>query len=275
MKKFKRSKKTAIISGVLAVAILVGGAFAFLTDSETVTNRFKFSGSENPAQKIEVIEPDYDPEPEHNIVPTETVSKNPQVVNQGTSRSYAYIAVYSPMVDITDDSAVNKTEVFTFNKYQPGSFTATWVDAEGNALAQDATPNPATDNVVLDKSAAVRTGSFSSAWTEIEPTANRTVIKDGVTYKVRLFAYTDRLEAEGGSTDSLFDSVSLMNMNDDQLAKLRTELGYAADYTGDLDINVIVKGYTIQAEDNTDIATTAVAAWDQYVASQSDFSFAL
>ena len=275
MKNFKRSKKTAIISGILAVAILVGGAFAFLTDSESVTNRFKFSGSDDPAQDVEIIEPEYDPEPEHNIVPTETVSKNPAVVNNGASRSYAYIAVYSPMVDITDDMASNKTELFTFNKYQPGSFTATWVDANGDALAADATPDPATDDVILDKSSAVRTGSYSSQWTEIEPSTVRTVVKDGVTYRVRLFAYNNRLDAEGGTTDSLFDSVSLMNMNDDQLATLRTELGYAADYTGDLNIDVIVKGYTIQAEDNTDIANTAVGAWDQYVASQSDFSFAL
>ena len=101
----------------LAGALLVGGTFAYLTDYDQAVNQFTVG-----QVKIELEEPNWEPEKHTKIVPTEEIKKDPQVKNTGSNDAFVYLEVSVPMADVItaagDGSRIPKAvqELFSFSK---------------------------------------------------------------------------------------------------------------------------------------------------------------
>lgn len=114
----KKSKKkgfvTLLVSGVLAATLCMGGVFAYLTATDSVTNNFGFTDSHS----IEVLEPNWDttdaddngiPDAADNVLPGQTISKDPQVKNLKDFDAYMFIEVSVPTLSMQlegDDAPV-------------------------------------------------------------------------------------------------------------------------------------------------------------------------
>lgn len=108
---------------LLTGALAAGGTLAYLTDKDTVTNKFVVG-------KVDIVgrEPAYSPDPDgktNKIVPTQVIPKDPRIENTGKNDSYVYMDVSIPIAKvITADSAGRRqnggtaaeTELFTMNQ---------------------------------------------------------------------------------------------------------------------------------------------------------------
>lgn len=172
--------KLAVVGGALAAVVGVGGALAFLTDWDQVTNQFSVA-----AFSVEVQEPKWDalpdensndiPDDAENVTPGREITKDPLVKNDSTVPAYLFIKVDVPYANVktyNEEGGVNAaadTELFSFTKS-----SEKWV-ALGD-LVDD------TENDVM------------SYW----------------------YYYTDVVDP-GASTDALFESVTFANLIEDQL----------------------------------------------------------
>lgn len=121
----KKSKKkgfaTLLVSGVLAASLCMGGVMAYLTATDSATNNFTV------AEKlaIEVVEPNWDPTDADNngvpdaaedVLPGQTVSKDPQIKNLTSVESYAIMQVDVPTktVQLEGEDAAAQHELFTY-----------------------------------------------------------------------------------------------------------------------------------------------------------------
>lgn len=108
----KKSKKkgfaTLLVSGALAVTLCVGGVFAYLTATDSVTNKFGFTDSHS----IDVIEPNWDttdadgngiPDAADNVLPGQTIAKDPQVKNLKDFDAYMFVEVSVPTLSMQLD----------------------------------------------------------------------------------------------------------------------------------------------------------------------------
>ncbi|WP_052446676.1 TasA family protein [Candidatus Soleaferrea massiliensis] len=83
-KKMSLKKITLIVSAVALVAIIaVGGTLAWFTDSKDVVNTVTYGDV-----KIDLQEPNYDPEDAKNITPGEEITKDPTITNTGVNDAY-------------------------------------------------------------------------------------------------------------------------------------------------------------------------------------------
>lgn len=114
----KKSKKkgfvTLLVSGVLAATLCMGGVFAYLTATDSVTNNFGFTDSHS----IEVLEPNWDttdaddngiPDAADNVLPGQTIAKDPQVKNLKDFDAYMFVEVSVPTLSMQlegDDAPV-------------------------------------------------------------------------------------------------------------------------------------------------------------------------
>ncbi len=101
MKNMKRSKRSAIIAGGLAAIAAIGGAFAFLSDSDNAVNKFSFADeNDNQSVDIEMKEPNWVESHGKNIKYGTPIAKNPIVQNISTSDNaqdvYAFATVILP-----------------------------------------------------------------------------------------------------------------------------------------------------------------------------------
>ena len=116
--KAKKAKLT-VLACVLIGCLTTGGALAYFTDADTVTNTFT-SGK----IQLDLVEPNYpgnDSAEVTNLVPGEEIVKDPQIINDGENDEYVFLEVYVPYVNATiaaDDGtrAGDKalTELFTY-----------------------------------------------------------------------------------------------------------------------------------------------------------------
>lgn len=102
----------------LAAVLSVGGTVAYLTDKETVTNRFTVGSVE-----IDLTEENWAEEEHQDLQPGETVKKDPKITNQGVNDAYVYLEVVVPKANIItaaeDGTRLNggsstSQELFTF-----------------------------------------------------------------------------------------------------------------------------------------------------------------
>lgn len=118
MFKSSKSKKGLknIVSFLLVAAILITGALAYLTATDSKENKFTVGNV-----SIELTEPNWNEENGKNIVPGETIAKDPQIENTSLNDAYVYIMVTVPKKDqITvneNGSAVVKDnlQLFTYD----------------------------------------------------------------------------------------------------------------------------------------------------------------
>ena len=114
----KINHKLGIVSAVALItgaAALAGGTYSYLTDYDNVNNEFTVGKVD-----IELDEPEWKPEENKNIVPTQEIKKDPQIKNTGKNTAYVYLDVSIPVQKlVTADAAGNRqkeqdTELFTF-----------------------------------------------------------------------------------------------------------------------------------------------------------------
>lgn len=107
------------IAGVSALALSsLGGSLAYFTGTDEKKNELSVAKNLN----VEIVEPNWDPENGKNVVPMETINKDPRVKNITKEYSgYLYIEVRIPYPNIiTHDVATGnnigpeKTELFTY-----------------------------------------------------------------------------------------------------------------------------------------------------------------
>ena len=175
------NRAKALIVGGCVAAVAVSGAYAYFTDTDTVSNNFSVAS----ALDIDVVEPSWDdatdtdgdgtPDFAENLVPTQAVSKDPKVVNNAGAEAYAIIQVSVPMANV-------KT-----------------IGADGSVQA-------AQNQELFEY-------TVNSGWTEY---GQGTVSADGK-FKVHTYIANNTV-AVGASTGTLFDEVKLINLADDQFS---------------------------------------------------------
>lgn len=118
----KKKVVTFFAVSALCGVMAIGSSMAYLTDHDSVTNKFSVGKVD-----IEGQEPNYTPDPDgktNNILPTQVIKKDPQIKNVGKNDAYVYIDVSIPIAKvITVDAAGNRlnggvakdTELFTQN----------------------------------------------------------------------------------------------------------------------------------------------------------------
>ena len=102
-------KKTiiALVVILLAIALVVAGIMAYFTDRETATNTFTIGNVD-----IELTEPIWEaaaatgsgniPDYAQNLVPGNTVAKDPTVTNVGANDAFIFVKVEIPYYENTD-----------------------------------------------------------------------------------------------------------------------------------------------------------------------------
>lgn len=112
----KKVVKALILCGVLGI-LGVGGTMAYLTDYDSTVNEFTVGKVD-----IELKEPNWKPEDNTQIEPTEVINKDPQVKNIGVNDAFVYLEVSIPTANVitaqADGTRVDKknTELFSFTK---------------------------------------------------------------------------------------------------------------------------------------------------------------
>ena len=116
--KQKTGKKEIALAAVIT-ALAAGGTAAYLTDFETATNSFTVGKVD-----IDLDEPNWKPEDNTDLVPTQVIRKDPYVANKGVNEAFVYLEVSVPVrnvITVAKDgtrNALAKTELFSFTKKQ-------------------------------------------------------------------------------------------------------------------------------------------------------------
>ena len=177
----RKKKMIATISAcALAGALMVGGTFAYLTNTQTATNTFTVGNV-----KVELSEPNYpgndDPEVKDQV-PNQETKKDPQVTNTGANEAVVFIKMTVPVRTITpvsDDGTKGTkgaSEMFIYKQ--------------------------------TDDAAGSHKNNFSTAWAELPAKEEGTDLK-GKT-RTYVFGYKNVIGAKE-TTDALFDKVQLKN----------------------------------------------------------------
>lgn len=114
----KKNLIVSVVSLALVAALGMGATLAYLTDNEAVTNTFTTGNV-----KIDLEEPDWDPENGQDLEPGDVIDKNPRIINTGKNSAYMMI-----QVEGVDDMREKDFEVYFDD--------VNWVlvDATGKAL---------------------------------------------------------------------------------------------------------------------------------------------
>lgn len=117
-------KRNLLITGSLALVMLVGGTFAYFTDTKEVTNPFSAGNvtTELVEEHWDTTDKDNDgiPDAAQNIVPGQTISKDPKVKNVGKNEAYVFLEVTVPTANIVtaNDNGTRKAaatvELFSY-----------------------------------------------------------------------------------------------------------------------------------------------------------------
>lgn len=121
-KKNSKQKKQAIFAIFLCAALLIGGAFAFLTATDSKTNVFtvgkisidlyenfngvEYAGGVDPADAGVKVE---------NVVPGFDIEKEPWVVNTSKNDCYLYMTVRVPTVTKTAATVANAGDAYSLD----------------------------------------------------------------------------------------------------------------------------------------------------------------
>lgn len=141
----KRTKKSAILSICLIVALLITGAFAYLSDHDNAINKFSFTDEDgNQAIDIQLTETEWKEQDGQNIKYGTPVAKNPVANNISTAENahdmYAFATVILPakavavqntqgaIVDVNDAEPQNGVADFGFKYVIANNISANDID---------------------------------------------------------------------------------------------------------------------------------------------------
>ena len=130
MKNRKMVKGIALAAMVAALA--AGGTAAYLTDFESATNSFTVGKVD-----IELDEPNWKPDENTKLVPTQVIRKDPFVKNLGVNDAFVYLEVSVPVrkvITAAQDgtrNALARTELFSYAKNKD------WTQLERKEVGQN------------------------------------------------------------------------------------------------------------------------------------------
>ena len=224
----KRAK--AVLSVFLVVAILIAGAYAFLSATDSKTNVFTvgnvdielheiFNGrdygkGEDPGAIGDKIE---------NIVPGQSIEKAPYVVNTGKNPAYTFIAVgiptdtsanvYNGQGTYTAKSELDiKVKAYAIQQQYNGATDAesTWTNYFKNDMISGTASDAGIELFTLnDGTSAVTTGTHTigSDWQEFSTPYSVTDGGNAYTYHFFKYVANNELLPVGTTTAHLFDKV--------------------------------------------------------------------
>ena len=151
-----KKKKNIIAAIILLLVLIIGGAIAYFTDTDEATNTFTIGDVE-----IEVVEtlwdnlPDTDtdgiPNDAEDMMPGETVTKDPKIHNKSTTNSaYVFMKVVSPCStgETVNGNATAVRELFPYtaktgwylmtpsNSCQTGTVTRIYAYGSASAMTE-------------------------------------------------------------------------------------------------------------------------------------------
>lgn len=230
-----RQKKRAFISIFLIVAILIGGAFAFLTAQDSKTNVFtigkvnirlderfdkNLNGSIDEPTEIFDVSNDANSsvlEAVGYIIPGQNIIKQPYVVNTGDNPAYVFMAVGIPVADSLDSvDATLRIPVKAFamqDGYENKSSAAevwTAFNAKTTDIFGSTTDNSQKTELFnlyhIDSSSDYVAGVDDTKWSQIG-----TYQVSGYNYYVYAYNTTLSNVAAQNVTSNLFDAVRLVD----------------------------------------------------------------
>lgn len=197
----KKTKKliTYILCGVAAAAVIVFTA-AFLISYDETTNVFV-------AGNVKIVLSEYqypgNDSPEvQNLVPFQSIEKNPVVTNVGSGSAYVFLKLTVPVAKVTE------------------------LDELGRKLTADKTTQELFYLKSLSDSPALLENHFGSGWVEIKSLASGGTYEEGNVWtyaegtetRTYVFAYQpvggDPFLAVGESTTPLFEQVQYKNLKE-------------------------------------------------------------
>lgn len=121
-----------VASASLVAALAIGGALAYLTDSASIQNQFTLDTN----LSIALEEANFDAEMASGLLPTQEVSKDPKVINNGTVDAYIAATVKLPVMDgkvLDKEGKIQEVTAFDLYSFDLGEG---WV-SYGEASVQD------------------------------------------------------------------------------------------------------------------------------------------
>ena len=113
MKNRKLVKGIALAAVITALA--AGGTAAYLTDFETATNSFTVGKVD-----IDLDEPNWKPEDNTDLVPTQVIRKDPYVANKGVNEAFVYLEVSVPVRRMAPEMHLQKQSCSASPKTRTG-----------------------------------------------------------------------------------------------------------------------------------------------------------
>lgn len=121
-----KNKKAAIAAMSLCAVMAVGGAMAYFTDADTAKNKIEIGNVH-----IDLDEPSWDSTPDTDsdgipdtadeIVPGQTIPKDPRITNTGKNDAYVYLTVSVPKANVvtanTDGTLANNGNAVSTQLY--------------------------------------------------------------------------------------------------------------------------------------------------------------
>lgn len=220
----KNKTKAILCTAAIAGVVGVSGIFAYLTDTDTASNKFVVG-----QVKIELQEPTWDagedannndiPDYAENIVPNATITKDPQVKNVGKNDAYIYLKVIVPAKSVVTASS-----------------DGTLIN---NGVAQDTQLFTYTTNAKWTEIASKRATNTNETTGEVE----------SYTY---VYYYNEKV-APNATTDTLFDSVTFANVIEKQIDSSEHQIdieAYAIQADNLPDGTTIANAYDIYVNQN-------------------------
>lgn len=253
----KRTKRGAIAALCLAGVLAITGAFAFLSDSESAINRFSFA-DENGEQTVDVRidEPNWHEEDGKDILPLETVTKDPQVVNQGENDAYAFVTVLVPTakeIKLNDNAGgvytEHDVELFAYEVNEGW----TEISETTGKVAVDAAhqfSSKLADGSSISRSPVLLNTNTVDGIIVPQAITNRDAANSNIYYTAHTYAYAvDGMTkiTSGDTTTPVFDYVTMINIADGARVKKTLEEVKAG--------LVAEEGTTIEIVDDTIVAT--------------------
>lgn len=92
--------KSITIAAVLIALFAIGSAIAFFTDKDNKTNDFTVGNI-----SIQLTEPNWNADNGKDLTPNKTISKDPQITNDGPNDAFVFLQVKVPVANVKTAAA--------------------------------------------------------------------------------------------------------------------------------------------------------------------------
>ena len=92
--------KSITIAAVLIALLAIGSAIAFFTDKDNKTNDFTVGNI-----SIQLTEPNWNADNGKDLTPNKTISKDPQITNDGPNDAFVFLQVKVPVANVKTAAA--------------------------------------------------------------------------------------------------------------------------------------------------------------------------